>query len=115
MRNRVAPAQSQRGTALTALVIGLATALYGASGAFGAVGAALNQVWRVEEGRGFVSHKLHNLVWTIVLLALALVTTVLLFLGGGIADDLLGKSVSATRSPRSGSTRAGRPRCSRPC
>lgn len=84
-------AQSQRGTALTALVIGLATALYGASGAFGAVGAALNQVWRVEEGRGFVSHKLHNLVWTIVLLALALITTVLLFLGGGIADDLLGK------------------------
>jgi membrane protein len=84
-------AQRQRGTALTALVIGLATALYGASGAFGAVGSALNQVWRVEEGRGFVSHKLQNLVWTIVLLALALITTVLLFLGGGIADDLLGK------------------------
>jgi membrane protein len=84
-------AQSQRGTALTALVIGLATALYGASGAFGAVGAALNQVWRVEEGRSFVSHKLHNLLWTVVLLALALITTVLLFLGGGIADDLLGK------------------------
>ena len=84
-------AQRQRGTALGALVIGLATALYGASGAFGAVGSALNQVWRVEEGRSFVTHKLQNLVWTIVLLALALITTVLVFLGGGIADDLLGK------------------------
>jgi membrane protein len=84
-------AQSQRGTAVTALVIGLLTALYGASGAFGAVGSALNQVWRVEEGRGFVKHKLHNLLWTVVLLVLALITTVLLFLGGGIADDALGK------------------------
>ena len=55
------------------------------------MGSALNQVWRVEEGRGFVTHKLQNLVWTIVLLALALITTVLLFLGGGIADDVLGK------------------------
>jgi membrane protein len=84
-------AQSQRGTAVTALVIGLLTALYGASGAFGAAGSALNQVWRVEEGRGFVKHKLQNLLWTIVLLVLAVVTTVLLFLGGGLAGDALGK------------------------
>jgi membrane protein len=84
-------AQRQRGTAVGALVIGLVTALYGASGAFGSVGSALNQVFRVEEGRGFVSHKLQNLAWTIVLLALSLITTALLFLGGGIADDLLGK------------------------
>jgi membrane protein len=84
-------AQSQRSTAVTALVIGMLTALYGASGAFGAVGSALNQVWRVEEGRGFVKGKLENLLWTVVLLALAVVTAVLLFLGGGIADDALGK------------------------
>jgi membrane protein len=84
-------AQSQRSTAVTALVIGTATALYGASGAFGAAGSALNVVWRVEEGRGFVAHKLQNLLWTIVLLLLSLITTVLLFLGGGIADDALGK------------------------
>ena len=44
-------AQSQRGTAAGALAIGLLTALYGASGAFGSVTAALNRVWRVEEGR----------------------------------------------------------------
>jgi membrane protein len=83
-------AQAQRGRALTALVIGLATALYGASGAFGSAGAALNRVWRVEEGRGFVKHKLNNLLWTLVLVVLMLVTFVLVFLGGGLAGDVLG-------------------------
>ena len=86
----LASAQSQRGTAVTALVFGLVTALYGASGAFGSVGAALNHVWRVEEGRGFVKHKLHNLMWTILIGALVLFTCVLVFLGGGLARDVLG-------------------------
>jgi membrane protein len=83
-------AQEQRETAVTALVLGLGTALYGASGAFGASGAALNRVWRVEEGRAFVKHKLHNLRWTILLVALVLVTCVLVFLGGGLAADVMG-------------------------
>jgi membrane protein len=83
-------AQRQRGTALGALVFGLATALYGASGAFGSAGSALNQVWRVQEGRGFVKHKLHNLGWTLVLMVLVLLTCVLVFLGGGLAGDVLG-------------------------
>src|SRR5215217_6158937 len=51
-------AQAQRGTAFTALVIALGTSLWGASGAFGAVGRALNVVWRVEEGRNLVRKKL---------------------------------------------------------
>src|SRR5215208_5981533 len=76
-------ARSQHSTAVTALVIGLATSLYGASGAFGAVGRALNDIWRVEEGRGFVKHKLHDLGWTLALVALTLVGFVLVFLGGG--------------------------------
>ena len=72
-------------------MIGLATAMWGAAGAFGAVGSALNQVFRVEEGRGFVKHKLHNLGWTLVLLSARADHAALLFLGGGIASDLLGK------------------------
>src|SRR5215212_4045199 len=60
----LASAQSQRGTAFTALIIALATSLYGAAGAFGAVGRALNVVWRVGEGRGFVRRKLHDVAWT---------------------------------------------------
>lgn len=83
-------AQSQRHTAVTALVIGLATSVYGASGAFGAVGRALNDIWRVEEGRGFVRHKLHDIGWTLAVVALVLITFVLVFLGGGLAGDVLG-------------------------
>jgi membrane protein len=83
-------AQSQRSTAVTALVIGLGTSLYGASGAFGAAGRALNHIWRVGEGRGFVKHKLHDLAWTLVLVALVLISFVLIFLGGGLAGDVLG-------------------------
>ena len=66
-------AQEQRGTAIVALIIGLVTALNGASGAFGAAGRALNKIFRVEEGRGFVKHKALDLVWTLVVMALALV------------------------------------------
>ena len=75
-------AQSQRSTAATALVIALATSLYGASGAFGAVGRALNVVWRVEEGRNFVRRKAHDVMWTLVLIVLVLITFVLIFVGG---------------------------------
>jgi len=83
-------AQSQRSTAATALVIALATSLYGASGAFGAVGRALNLVWRVEEGRNFVRRKAYDVMWTTVLIVLVLITFVLIFVGGDVAQDLLG-------------------------
>ncbi len=83
-------AQSQRSTAATALVLGLALALNSASGAFAAVGRALNKAWRVDEGRGFVRRKLNDLLWTLVVLLLVLVTFVLVFLGGGLASDVLG-------------------------
>jgi len=78
--------QKSRSTALTALVLALLTSLYGASGAFGAVGRSLNAIWRVEEGRGFVKHKLHDVGWTLVVLLLVLVTFVLVFLGGALSE-----------------------------
>ena len=84
-------AQEQRGTAIVALIIGLLTALNGASGAFGAAGRALNKIFRVEEGRGFVKHKATDLMWTLIVMALALITFVLIFLGGGLATDVFGK------------------------
>src|SRR5215210_286922 len=83
-------AQSQRSTAATALIVALGTSLYGASGAFGAAGRALNVVWRVEEGRNLVRRKAHDLMWTAILLVLVLVTFVLIFVGGSVAQDLLG-------------------------
>jgi membrane protein len=83
-------ARRQQSTAVTALVLGLALSLYSASGAFGAVGRALNRVWRVEEGRGLVRRKANDLLWTLVVVALALITLVLVLLGGGLASDVLG-------------------------
>ena len=83
-------AQSQRSTAITALVLGLALSLNSASGAFGAVGRALNRAWRVDEGRGFVRRKANDLLWTLVVVVLVLITFVLVFLGGGLASDVLG-------------------------
>ena len=83
-------AQAQRGTAFTALIIALATSLWGASGGFGAVGRALNIVWRVEEGRSFIRRKAYDIGWTAALLVLVLLTFVLIFVGGDVARDLLG-------------------------
>jgi membrane protein len=65
-------------------------ALNGASGAFGAAGRALNAVYDVHEDRGFVRRKLYDLGATLLVLLLFLVVLVAVFLGGGIADDLLG-------------------------
>jgi membrane protein len=84
-------AMKQHSTAIVSLVIGLAVSLNGASGAFGAVGRALNKIFRVQEGRGFVRHKLNDLLWTLVVALLVLITVVAIFLGGGLASDVLGK------------------------
>jgi membrane protein len=46
--------------------------------------------WRVEEGRGAVRRKLNDMLWTLVVLVLVLITFVLIFLGGGLAADVLG-------------------------
>ena len=93
-------------------MLGLATSLYGASGAFGAAGRALNVIWRVEEGRGFVKHKAHDLGWTLVVLALVLVTFVLVFLGGALSEFVFEPDRARRHvRPRSGATRAGPRRC----
>jgi len=73
-----------------ALVLGIAVALYGASGAFGAAGRALNDVYGVQETRGFLRHKLADIGLTMLVIALALVALVSVFLGGNLASDLFG-------------------------
>jgi membrane protein len=73
-----------------ALVISIAVALNGASGAFGASGRALNRIYGVEEERGFVGRKLTDLGITLMIVVLLLVVMAALFLGGGFAEDLLG-------------------------
>jgi len=73
-----------------ALAIGVLVAIYGASGAFGGAGRALNTVYGAEETRGFVRHKLSDIAWTVVVIVLSVVALFSIFLGAGLANDLFG-------------------------
>jgi membrane protein len=81
---------STGGAVSFALVLGIAIALYGASGAFGGAGRALNKVHGVKETRSFLPHKLSDLAWTTVVILLSVIAMFSVFLGGGIAGDLFG-------------------------
>jgi len=78
------------GAVSLALVFGIAIALYGAAGAFGAAGRALNDVYDVEESRNVLTHKLADIAFTVLAILLALVALVSVFLGGDLAGDLFG-------------------------
>lgn len=81
---------SAGGAVSGALVLGIAVAIYGASGAFGAAGRALNGVYGAQETRSFIVHKLADIGFTLVVIALAVVALFSVFLGGGLANDLFG-------------------------
>jgi len=72
------------------LIFGIAVALYGASGAFGAAGRALNHIYGVQEARNFLVHKLADIGFTVLVILLAVVAMVCVFLGGNLANDLFG-------------------------
>jgi membrane protein len=73
------------------LVISIALAVNGASGAFGASGRALNVVYGAEESRGMVRRKLIDVAATLAVIVLFAVVLAAVFLGGQIAHDLFGK------------------------
>jgi membrane protein len=77
-----------KGTAATALVVGLVIALYGTTGALEAARRALNVVFEVESGRGFLHRKAVDIASTFVLFAVVLASLILVFFGGGVADDV---------------------------
>jgi len=83
-------ALQNKGRAATALTISVAVALYGTTGVLEAARRALNVVFEIDNGRSFLRRKLVDVASTVVLLALALVTGILVFVGGSFADDLLG-------------------------
>jgi membrane protein len=83
-------ALQSKGSAATALVIGVVSAFYGTTGVLEAARRALNVVYETEEGRGFVRRKATDIGSTLVLMGLILVTLVLVFVGGGFAEDLFG-------------------------
>ncbi len=73
------------------LIVSIALALNGASGAFGASGRALNLVYGADEGRGIVRRKLNDLAATLAVIVLFAIVLASIFLGGQLADDLFGK------------------------
>jgi membrane protein len=78
------------GTATTTLVIGVVFALYGTTGALEAARRALNVVLEADGGRRFLRRKLIDVASTFVLMTLVLVSLILVFVGGGFAEDLIG-------------------------
>jgi membrane protein len=74
-------------------VIGLAGALWSASGYTGAFGRAANAVWEVEEGRPFWKRRPLELVITVLLLVLAAILAIAIVFTGPLAEivgDVIG-------------------------
>jgi len=83
-------ALQSKGTAATALVISVVVALYGTTGALEATRRALNVVFEADGGRSFLRRKAIDVASTFVLMALVLASLVMVFVGGRLAEDLLG-------------------------
>ncbi|MFL6050859.1 MAG: YihY/virulence factor BrkB family protein [Gaiellales bacterium] len=79
-----------KGNAATALAIGVVTALYGTTGVLEAARRALNVAFRVESGRSFLHRKARDIASSFILLGLVLITLILVFVGGKLADHVLG-------------------------
>ncbi|WP_045732831.1 YihY/virulence factor BrkB family protein [Pseudarthrobacter chlorophenolicus] len=72
------------------LVIGLATALWSASGYVGAFGRALNRVYEVDEGRPFVKLRGTMLAVTVLAIAIIAILAGMLVLSGPVAEAVGG-------------------------
>jgi membrane protein len=83
---------SQKGSATTGLVIGVVTALYGTTGVLEAARRALNVVFRVENGRSFLQRKARDIASSFILIGLVVITLVLVFVGGTLADHVFGQN-----------------------
>jgi membrane protein len=77
-----------QGTAGIALVIGIAAALWTASGYVGAFMRVSNEIYEVEEGRGMLKLRPLQLVVTLVLVVLLAVTVAAVALTGPVADQI---------------------------
>ncbi len=98
LTNAVKQISASGGSAGLALVIGLAVALFSASGYVGAFSRASNAIYEIEEGRPFWKLRPQQMLITAVMLALLAVSSLSVVLTGGIArraGDVLGVGSSA--------------------
>jgi membrane protein len=83
-------ALQSKGTATTTLVISLLVAFYGTTGVLEAARRALNVVFEAKTGRSFLRRKVIDILSSIVLMALILLSLVMVFVGGEFAEDMFG-------------------------
>src|ERR1700712_1164202 len=81
-------ALQQKGTAATTLAISVVVTLYGTTGALEAARRPLNVVFDADSGRPFFKRKAIDIVSTVILMALVLISLVLVFVGGHLAEEL---------------------------
>jgi membrane protein len=74
--------------ASVALVIGLAGALWSASGYVGAFGRAMNRIYEIDEGRPFWKLRPVMLLLTVVAVVLAAVALLMLIVSGPVAESI---------------------------
>ncbi|RKR19842.1 YihY/virulence factor BrkB family protein [Arthrobacter oryzae] len=79
---------SSSSTAGFALVIGILTALWSASGYVGAFGRAMNRIYETDEGRPFIKLRGTMLLVTIATLLIVLVLSAMLVLSGPVAETV---------------------------
>src|SRR3954466_6764179 len=91
----VRAALRNKGTAAAGLVLALIAALYGTTGYLEAARRALNVVFGAPHTRSFLRRKVIDIASTLVLLALVLTTLVLMFAGGGLAQEALGRGAAS--------------------
>lgn len=91
----VRAALRSKGTAAAGLVLAIVTALYGTTGYLEAARRALNVVCDAQRSRSFVRRKLIDIASTFVLMALVLTTLLLMFAGGGLAQEALGTAAAS--------------------
>jgi membrane protein len=88
-------AMRDRGTALAALLLGVFSAFYGATGYLEAARRAFNVVFGVRKGRSFIRRKLTDIASTVVLLVLVICAVVLMFGSGHIVRGLVGSDAAS--------------------
>lgn len=79
---------SSTGGGIIALIIGVGTGLWTASGYVGAFSRAMNRIYEVEEGRSFVKLKLSMLLTTLAVVITVVLIFLMILLSGGIAETL---------------------------
>lgn len=71
-----------------ALIVGLAGAIWSASGYVGAFGRAMNRIYEIDEGRPFWKLRPVMLLITVVMLLLAVAAAILLIVSGPLAETI---------------------------